>query len=53
MVQILSYLQCALRLLRLKTGCLPLIKENISVTEVISEYLLFPLVGGFNVIPLK
>jgi len=53
MVQILSYLQCALRQLRLKTGCLLLIKGNISVTEIISEYLLFPLVGDFNFIPLK
>jgi hypothetical protein len=53
MVHILSYLKCALRLLRLKTGCLPLIKGNISVIEIISESLLFPLDGGFNVMPLK
>jgi hypothetical protein len=53
MVLILSYLKRALRLLRLKTGCLSLIKGYISVIEIIIESLLFPLDGGFNIMPLK
>jgi len=48
-----SYLKCALRLFHLKTGCLPLIKGNIPVIEIISESRLFPLDGGFNVMLLK